>query len=53
VNIRVAIGTIFSHIGEDGLCVTLDALHFFVHATQRIFRFVVIEFGNRPDGTPT
>src|SRR2546429_850785 len=30
----------------------LRALHFFVHASQGIFCFVVIELGNRLDGPP-
>ncbi len=51
--IRVTVLAILGHIGEDGLYVALRALHFFVHAAQRIFRFVVIKFGNRFDGPPS
>jgi len=52
VNVGVAIGAIFAHVREYGLCVALRALHFFVLPAKRIFGFVVIEFGNRADGSP-
>ena len=53
VNVRVAIGAIFSNVGEDRFGVALHALHFFVHAAQRIVRAVVIKFEIGSDGTPT
>jgi hypothetical protein len=52
VNVRVAFFTILAYIGEYRLDVALRALHFFVHAPQRITRLVVIEFGNRANGLP-
>ena len=53
MNISVAIRTIFADDGEHRLNVTLNAFHFFVQSAQGIFRFVVIEFGNRANRTPT
>ena len=53
VNIGVTIGAILAHVGEDGLDVALDALHFFVHATQGVIGLVVIELRNSADGAPT
>ena len=52
MNVCVAIGTILSNVGEDRFPMTLGALHFFVHAGQRIFRFVVIELEDGADGSP-
>jgi len=52
VNIRVAVGAILSHVGEDRLYVALNARYFFVHAAQRIVRLVVIKLRHRADGTP-
>jgi len=52
VNIRVAVGAILSHVGEDRFYVALNARHFFVHAAQRIVRLVVIKLRHRADGTP-
>ena len=52
VNIGVAILTILPHIREYRLYVALRALHFLVHAAQRIVRSVVIEFGDRANGAP-
>ena len=52
VNVRVAIGAIFSNVGEDRFGVALHALHFFVHAAEGVIGFVVIELGNRANGTP-
>jgi len=52
VNIGVAILTILPHIREYRFYVALRALHFLVHAAQRIVRFVVIEFGDRANGAP-
>lgn len=53
VNVRVAVGAILSHIREQRLRVALHAFHLFVHATQRIFRFVVVEFRDRADRPPS
>jgi len=52
VNIRVAVGAILSHVGEDWLYVALNARHFFVHAAQRIVRLVVIKLRHRADRAP-
>ena len=52
VNVGVAILTILPHIREYRFYVALCALHFLVHAAQRIVRFVVIKFGNRANGAP-
>lgn len=53
VNIGMTIRAILAHVGEDGLDVARDALHFFMHATQGVIGFVVIEFGNGADRAPT
>jgi len=50
--VRVAVRAILSDVGEDRLYVALDALHFFVHAAQRIVRLVVIKLRHRADRTP-
>ena len=52
MNVRVAVGAIFADVGENRLHVALSAGHFFVHAAQRVFGFVVIKFGNSADGPP-
>lgn len=52
VDVRVAIRAVLSDVGEYRLCVTLRALHFFVHSAQGVFRLVVIEFGNGTDRAP-
>jgi len=52
VDVGVAVLAILPHVGEDRLHMALRALHFFVHASQGIFCFVVIELGNRLDGPP-
>ena len=52
VDVIVAILAILTHVGEDRFHVALCALHFFVHAPQRIFGLVVIELGDRLDGPP-
>jgi hypothetical protein len=49
----VTILAVFAHVGEHGLDVALRALHFFVHAAQRILGFVVVELRNSADGAPT
>jgi hypothetical protein len=53
VNVGVAIGAVFPYVGENWLGVASRAGHFFVHAAKRIFRGVVIEFGNGANGRPT
>jgi len=52
VNIGVTILAILADICKHGLGVALYALHFLVHATQRIFRFVVVEFRDCANGSP-
>ena len=53
VNVRMAVRAFLAHIGENQFHVALDALHFFMHATQGISRRVVAEFRNAADGLPT
>ena len=53
VDIGVAVLAIFPHVSEDGFHMALCALHSFVHAPQRVSRFVVIELGNGLDGPPS
>jgi hypothetical protein len=52
VNVGVAIRTILSNVGKDRLGMASRAGHFFVHASQRVPRGVVIEFGNGANGRP-
>ena len=52
VDVRVAVLAILPHIREDGLHMALRAFHFFVHAAQGIFCFVVIELRNSLDRPP-
>jgi len=52
MNVCMAIGAILSHIGKDRLYVTLDARHFFMHATERIVRLIVIELRDCPNRAP-
>jgi hypothetical protein len=49
----VTICAILPHIGECRFYVALDALHFFVHAMEWVFRLVVVEFGDRANRAPT
>jgi len=53
VNVGVAVLAILSNVGENRPNVTLSATHRLVHAAQRIFRLVVIEFWNSADGSPS
>ena len=53
MNVRMAIGALRSYIGKDRLGMALRAGHIRMHAAQRVFRFVVIEFGDRADGLPS
>jgi len=52
MDVRVAILAILAYIRENRLHVALRAFHFFVHASQRIFGFIVIEFRNGLDRPP-
>lgn len=52
VNIRMAIGAARSDVSENQADVALRASHFFVHAQQRIFRLVVIEFRDPANRLP-
>lgn len=52
MNVRVAIRTILTYIGENGFYMAIDAFHFFMHAPQRIVGRVVIEFRHRTNGSP-
>ena len=52
VHVGVAVFAILGHVGENRFDVALHALHFFVHSTQRIFRFIVVEFRNGLDRPP-
>lgn len=53
VDVAMAVFAILSHIGENRLYVALRALHFFVHAAQRILGFVVVKFGVGANGPPS
>lgn len=52
MDVRVAILAILAYIRENRLHVALRAFHFFVHASQRIFSFIVIKFRNGLDRPP-
>lgn len=52
VNVSVAILATLSNVGENRPDVTLSAAHRLVHAAQRIFRLVVIEFRSPADWLP-
>lgn len=53
MNVRMAIGALRSYIGKDRFGMALRAGHSCVHAAQRVFRLVVIEFGDRADRLPS
>lgn len=53
MNIGMAVLANLSDVGEHRLGVALRAGHLFMHATKRILGFVVVEFRNRADGSPT
>jgi len=53
VNVRVTILALLADISEDRLDVALRAFHFFVHASQRILGFVVVELGDSTNGPPS
>lgn len=48
----MTIGAILTDVGENRLNVALNAFHFFVHAPQGIFGFVVIELRDNADRAP-
>jgi len=52
VNVGVAVLAVLSNAGKYRLDVTLGARDGFMHAAQRIFRLVVIEFWNGADRLP-
>ena len=52
VNIGMTVLAILSYVGENRFDVALRALHFFMHATEGILGFVVIEFCVRANGPP-
>jgi len=52
VNIGVAVLTALSNVREHRLDVALDARYCLVHATQRVFRLIVIEFRNGSNRFP-
>jgi hypothetical protein len=52
VHVGMTVLAILPHIREDGLQMALRAFHFFVHAAQGIFCFVVIELRNGLDRPP-
>jgi hypothetical protein len=53
VNVRVAVRAFLSDVRKDQSAVALGALHFFVHASQRVARLVVVKFGDAADWLPT
>jgi hypothetical protein len=53
VHVSVAVLTLLAHVGKDWLYVALRAWHFFVHATQGVLGFVVIELWIGPNRLPT
>lgn len=52
VNVGVTVLATLSNVGENRPDVTFRAVHGLVHAAQRIFRLVVIEFRNAADWFP-
>ena len=52
VHVFVTVLAILPYVGEDRLYMALRALHFFVHAAQRILRLVVVKFRYRPYRPP-
>lgn len=53
VDIRVAIRAARADVREDKIGMALVAIHFLVHAAQRVARQVVIKLRNTADGFPT
>jgi hypothetical protein len=52
MDVGVAIGAVLADVGEHRFYVALRALNLFMQAAERVFRFVVIEFGDRADRAP-
>ena len=52
VNVSMAIGAVFSDVGENRLGVASRAGHFFVHTAKRVARGVVVEFRDGANGGP-
>jgi len=52
VYVGVTIGAILANVREHRPGVTSRAGYFFVHASKRVPRGVVIEFGNGANGSP-
>ena len=52
VNVGVTIGAVFSNVRKNRFDVASRAGYFFVHATQRVARGVVVEFWNGTNGGP-
>ena len=52
MDVCVAIGAIFADIGENGFCVAESAGHFFMHASEWVCGFIVIEFRYGTNGPP-
>jgi len=52
VDVGVAVLTPLSKVREHRLDMALDASHRLVHAAQRVFSLIVIEFRNRPNRFP-
>ena len=52
MHVGVAVLTILGYIGENRFHMALRALHFLVHATQRIVSLVVVELENRTNRPP-
>jgi hypothetical protein len=52
VNVRMAIRTVLSNIGENGLGMASGAGYFFVHSAQRVSRGVVVKFRDGADRGP-
>jgi len=53
MDVRVAIGAVLAHVGENRLGVASGAGHFFVHAAKRVARAVMVEFRNGANRGPT
>ena len=52
MDVSMAVGALVADVGENGIDVALLAGHVLVHATQRIFGLVMIEFRDAANGLP-
>lgn len=52
VDVRMAVLTILTDVCKNWIYVASGTLHFFVHAAERVFRFVMIELRNFADRPP-